>query len=41
MLVNHERVSRIMRDDNLLLTGLNQLWLADITYIRLQKELST
>jgi len=66
MLVNHKRVSRIMREDNLLavqpkafivttdsdhdlevflnlssrmkLTGLNQLWLADITYIRLQRE---
>jgi putative transposase len=66
MLVNHKRVSRIMREDNLLavqprafvvttdsehdlevflnlasrmkLTGINQLWLADITYIRLQQE---
>ena len=66
MLVNHKRVSRIMREDNLLavqprafvvttdsdhdlevflnlasrmrLTGLNQLWVADITYIRLQSE---
>ena len=66
MLVNHKRVSRIMREDDLLavqprafmvttdsdhdlevflnlasrmkLTGVNQLWLADITYIRLQRE---
>ena len=66
MLVNHKRVSRIMREDNLLavqprafvmttdtahdlevflnlasrltVTGINQLWLADITYIRLQRE---
>ena len=66
MLVNHKRVSRIMREDNLLavqpkafvvttdsdhelevylnlasrmkLTGINQLWVADITYIRLQRE---
>ena len=64
MLVNHKRVARIMREDNLLavqpqafvvttdsehelevylnlasrmkLTGINQLWVADITYIRLQ-----
>lgn len=64
--VNHKRVLRLMRVDNLLcvrrrkfvlttdskhalpiypnlaqvmvLTGLNQLWLADITYIRLQVE---
>jgi putative transposase len=64
--VNHKRVLRIMREDNLLsvrprsfrvttdskhewevylnlaqrmeLTGINQLWVADITYIRLQKE---
>jgi transposase InsO family protein len=66
MQVNHKRVSRIMREDNLLavqprtfvvttdsdhefevylnlarrmkLTGMNQLWVADITYIRLQRE---
>jgi putative transposase len=66
MLVNHKRVLRILREDNLLgvqprafvvttdsdhelevflnlasrmkLTGLNQLWVADITYIRLQSE---
>jgi putative transposase len=66
MLVNHKRVVRIMREDNLLavqprtfmvttdsahhlevflnlasrmqLTGINQLWVADITYIRLQRE---
>lgn len=66
MLVNHKRVARLMRDDNLLavqprafvvtteaqhelevycnlasrltLTGINQLWVADITYIRLQTE---
>ena len=66
MLVNHKRVARIMRDDNLLavqprafvvttdshhelevylnlasrmkLTGMNQLWVADITYIRLRTE---
>jgi transposase InsO family protein len=66
MLVNHKRVARIMREDNLLaaqpkrfvvttdskhklevylnlasrmkLTGINQLWVADITYIRLQAE---
>ena len=59
MLVNHKRVSRLMRADNLLavqprafvvttdsrhefermtLTGINQLWGADITYIRLQTE---
>jgi putative transposase len=66
MLVNHKRVARIMREDNLLavqprafvvttdshhqlevylnlasrmkLTGLNQLWVADITYIRLHRE---
>jgi len=66
MVVNHKRVQRLMKEDNLLavqprafrvttdakhqlqvylnlanrmqLTGLNQLWVADITYIRLQKE---
>jgi transposase InsO family protein len=66
MVVNHKRVARIMRQDNLLgvqarafvatshsdhelqvylnlarrleLTGINQLWVADITYIRLQQE---
>ena len=64
LLVNHKRVARLMREDNLLavqprafvtttnaqhelevylnlasrltLTGLNQLWVADITYIRLR-----
>jgi putative transposase len=66
MLVNHKRVARMMREDNLLavqprtfrvttdsahalevflnlarrmtLTGINQLWVADITYIRLLRE---
>jgi transposase InsO family protein len=66
MLVNHKRVLRIIREDNLLavqprafvvttdsdhefevylnlasrmkLTGMDQLWVADITYIRLKKE---
>ena len=65
MRVNHKRVARIMREDNLLgvqpkrfvvttnsnhrleiylnlagrmkLTGINQLWVADITYIRLRE----
>ncbi len=66
LFVNHKRVARLMREDNLLavqprafvvttdskhqlevylnlasrmkLTGINQLWVADITYIRLQTE---
>jgi putative transposase len=66
MQVNHKRVARIMREDNLLgmqperfvvttnsnhkleiylnlasrmkLTGINQLWVADITYVRLKAE---
>ncbi len=66
MPVNHKRVARLMREDNLLavqpkafvvttdsdhglevylnlasrmtLTGMNQLWAADITYIRLHRE---
>src|SRR5439155_26516253 len=66
MRVNHKRVCRLMREDNLLgvqkrafvvttdsehglevylnlatrmkLTGINQLWVADITYIRLKAE---
>lgn len=66
MLMNHKRVARIMREDNLLavqprtfvvttdsnhelevflnlagrmkLTGMDQLWVADITYIRLKTE---
>jgi putative transposase len=66
MVVNHKRVARLMREDNLLavqpkafvvttdsdhdleiylnlasrmkLTGVNQLWVADITYIRLKQE---
>lgn len=66
MLVNHKRVKRMMREDNLLavqpkrfvtttdsnhaleiylnlarrmtLTGIDQLWVADITYIRLRAE---
>jgi transposase InsO family protein len=66
MIVNHKRVLRIMREDNLLalryrkyilttdsqhdcvvylnlaarmtVTGVNQLWVADITYIRLRVE---
>jgi transposase InsO family protein len=66
MRVNHKRVVRLMREDNVLavqprafvvttdsdhecevalnlasrltLTGMNQLWVADITYIRLRTE---
>lgn len=66
MVVNHKRVARLMREDNLFaiqprawvattdshhelevylnlaarmrLTGVNQLWVADITYIRLRTE---
>lgn len=67
IIVNHKRVLRLMREDNLLclrhkafvprttdsrhdweivsnltrglrLTGLDQLWVADITYVRLQEE---
>jgi len=66
LLVNHKRVARLMREDNLLavqpksfvmttdsdhelevclnlarrmkLTGINQLWVADITFIRLHRE---
>ncbi len=66
MVVNHKRVGRLMREDNLLaiqrrqfvvttdskhelevylnvaahmrLTGINQLWVADITYLRLRGE---
>ena len=66
MVVNHKRVARLMREDNLLavqprawvqttdsnhelkvylnlavrmqLSGINQLWVADITYIRLRTE---
>ena len=69
MQINHKRVVRIMREDNLLglqpkrfkvttdsnhkfevylnlaarmrLSGINQLWVADITYIRLKRNLST
>jgi putative transposase len=69
MPINHKRVARIMREDNLLamqpkrfmvttnsdhqfeiylnlagrmkLTGINQLWVADITYIRLKTEFVT
>ena len=64
--INHKRVERLMKEDNLLavqprafrvttdskhqlqvylnlakrmkLSGINQLWVADITYVRLQKE---
>jgi putative transposase len=66
LMVNHKRVARLMREDNLLaiqpkawtrttdaehdhpvylnlaarmqLSGINQLWIADITYIRLKTE---
>jgi putative transposase len=66
LVINHKRVARILREDNLLavqprafvvttdadhelkvylnlarrmeLTGVNQLWVADITYIRLRNE---
>jgi len=66
VVVNHKRIERIMREDNLLairwrkfvattdsdhdqmvyfnlasrmqVTGINQLWVADITYIRLREE---
>ena len=66
LMVNHKRVQRLMREDNLLaikrrafvnttdsnhqlevtlnlagrmqLTGINQLWVADITYLRLKTE---
>jgi transposase InsO family protein len=66
LVVNHKRVARLMREDNLLavqpksfvittdsdhdlevclnlarrmkLTGINQLWVADITFIRLHRE---
>jgi putative transposase len=42
MVVNHKRVLRVMRTDNLAarmtLTCANQLWVADITYIRLRTE---
>ena len=66
MIINHKRVLRIMREDNLLairyrkyilttdsqhdyqvyvnlaarmtVSGVNQLWIADITYIRLRAE---
>jgi transposase InsO family protein len=35
--VNHKRVLRLMREENLV-TGVNQLWVADITYIGLPDE---
>lgn len=66
LIVNHKRVLRLMREDNLLcirkkkyiittdsehtlpvypnlvpdlnLSGINQLWVADITYVRLERE---
>ena len=49
MPLNHKRVARIMREDNLLAvrrrqfvsttdSRINQLWVSDITYIRLQTE---
>ena len=49
MPLNHKRVARIMREDNLLAvrrrqfvsttdSRINQLWVSDITYIRLQAE---
>src|SRR5205823_10397104 len=66
MIINHKRVLRVMREDNLLairyrkyilttdsqhahavyvnlaarmtVTGINQLWVADLTYIRLRVE---
>jgi putative transposase len=37
LLVNHKRVARIMREDNLLAVQ-PRVWFADITYIRLQRE---
>jgi putative transposase len=33
--VNHKKVHRIMREKGLLVTNLNQAWVADITYIRI------
>ena len=69
MLVNHKRIARIMREDNLIgtqmqlscalsepqghgeiyinlaqrmrLTGTNQLWVADITFVRLKRSSCT
>jgi transposase InsO family protein len=62
MLVNHKRVSRVLREDSLIaaalaeprkkprremmvnlagrmqVTGINQLWVADITQVRLKRE---